>query len=635
MKPIIDRKNMKVIPIKKIININVFYFVSFFRFLYKVVVDWLARRLRGKRGFQDALYRTLTPISHYLLEWKIIRNTVFIHSERFLAITSFLMAVTGTIFLLLESPQANTAEILKGLTFFLFVSILLSPYFSFNLSRANSKEFVQALSGGKVKDSSFIKNTAYEAYRVVEYVYRYVGDEYSAEEVGLAVQRMKDSISICDEAKIVLASRLRIKNKDLSDDFLKFSSSIFINRCNKFVDLKNIKTYKVGEDKFLKENAKCDAMAIVLYIEEIKRHLWDIIHCSIDLNNFSLIFQTRSVSGATRQLIKFIQNERENIKDFSELRLIINLQKAHRTGSSAHKAIGLAISSFLRKANTTEEDELILIRRISCMSDWYLNNNSFEKHNDKLSDYLDCFEGWHEEADKLVSLQRREIASNFIEHFDEFYKSHGFSSEKKGTLYIVMSSYSRAVRAIIRHVISKNYSDQIQYVICAENIKSGDYSAQLMYQQILEEFLIGSEGEKLNSIYWNTWRSSFEELEDRLIENQDSVLYLAGCDQIDLRYNQNEEVTTSIYKYSPITILNRLKKKNINITAMIVGGEYKYELNLLTERLPEHVKYKVREILPKQRRSGLHEWITSPDGVKVQLICSNLLEEDKKCLEFY
>ncbi|MEO9947384.1 MAG: hypothetical protein ABJH28_20715 [Paraglaciecola sp.] len=563
----------------------------------------------------------MTPISHYLTQLRIIRNSIFISSERFLAIISLLIAVFGMVYLYFEDDYA-----LRDIAFYLFIFIFLSPYFAFNLSRVNAMEFSQIISGGKITDSELIKNSAYEAYRVVEYVYRYIG---KGEEVGLAVQRMKDSIRICDELKVVLSERLKVTPRELSDDFLKFSGSLFVNRCNKLVDLENLvkNAEKIG-DATLSNSANKDAKAIKRYFEESKNHLWALMHSDINLDNISLIFQTRSVSGATRQLIKFVENERCNIHTLRDLRLIIDLQKTHRTGSSAHKAIGLAITYFLRIEDPTPEDEEKLVNRIKCLSDWYLSTLDEEHSKKTAGPYLKSFDEWHQEADDFVMLQRREIGQEFARKFEAVYTKH-INEERKGNLYVVISSYSRAVRAVLKHVLSKEAYQNVQFVVCSENVGAGDYSSRLMYQQILEEFYINDEHyEKEDTLYWNTWRSSFEELENRLVNSQDSILYLAGCDQIELKFNSKGNEAPAVFKYSPMSMLNVFQKNHddIDVTAFIIAGEYKCSHANLCAMLPADLQEAVTGILPKPRRSCLHQWIDDKKGIRVELISSECLE---------
>ncbi|GLR70088.1 hypothetical protein [Agaribacter marinus] len=616
----------KILSLIKMIKIFVNNAIKSFNYIskrnYKRVADTIAPKLRGKTGLKDKIYRMITPMSHYFADRKIIINAVLINSERFLAIIALLIAIVGTVYGLTKEEGKGGLDFLKGFAIYFYIIILLAPFISFSLTRVNAKEFAQVIHSGKVTDEDFIKNTAYEAYRVVEYVYRYI-DQDSA--LVSATQRMKDSFAICDETKVVLAERLKVTPREVADDFLKFSGSIFINRCTKLEDLQNLISLRKNLEN---TNANRDANAIKLYFDSIKAHLWQLMHTQINLNNFVSIFQTRSISGATRQLIKFIEKESKNnnIRSAADLKLIIDLQKAHRTGSSAHKAIGLALSKYIDLGESANEsDETLLLNRVKCLSDSYLSDNYKLLTEQQVQDMLKSFDGWHDEADGVVSEQRKSIGLNFGEYFELIYSKHN-EEQRKGNVYIVMSSYSRAVKAIIRHVLSKYETQDFKFVICDEDVNYGNYSARLMYQQILEEYISVGDVNKDNHLYLNSWRSTFTELEGRLVSGQDTVVYLAGCDQFDLIHTSTGSVETAAYKYSSMSLLNELVKneKKINLNAIVLAGEYKLDHAILCEKLPEQLKDDVLSILPKCRRSYLHQWLKDMNSpFEFKLISSN------------
>lgn len=575
----------------------------------------IALYLIDKKGTRGSLYLLLSPVSHYLKKFRVLRNVMFLTSERFLTVIGIMLGLLG---LLLSTFNLSAQQMFFYLICSIFFMPFLAVYITLSLTRTNPQQFASLISSSDISLDQFIRYTSYEAHRVVNFLTKYKG-----EDIYWALQSINSSIKIVDEAKKILADRLGITQRELSDDFLNYSSGILINRAVKLIDLSN-------DDLNNKEG---DREAVEKYFDEVRFHLLNIVRTNVDLNRFGFIFQTKSVSGATQQLIKFFQDDIGKVKSIRELRTLVEMQKALKTGCSANRAIGLAISGY-SESKKTPEDIKICKSRVFALSEKVLEERTAE--SDKqisilLNEIRDGFTSWQFESNRTILKQRSEVIENFFKYVNNLKKQH-IEKNDKGDLYILVTSYSRVVRALLGEIFSNSAYDNVYVVVCPESIHGGTFSSRLMYHQILEECYSGEKHFKENPIYRRVWRSSFDQFESRLLDG-DSVIYIGGCDHLDL-LDCNGESKLVALKYSSISMLECLArdKKSVDVYVYILGSEYKLRPETLVkylDRNESNMLYKdINDILPKQRRSYLYRWgDRKPKYIKeIKIVSSNLLQ---------
>jgi hypothetical protein len=605
----------------------------------------LVKYCEDDRNAEKELRLWVSPLAYYISKYRVIFNSAIVNPERYLTVLGIVIGFLGFLSLLFD--ESTLFKLIAILVFML--AVVTAPLLALLLTRPNAKEFTSIIGNPSISNKEFINYAAYEAHRIAEYIYRYSQDEYITQygprKIQDCIGTMQESIMIIEEVKSELAKRLKVNKRAISDDFLRFSPSIYINRHLKLSDLLNdeLGIGPTGIEKVQKNRAKCIQESSKKTIE----HLKILRSLDADLDYLGLMFQTRSLSGATQHFIKFLwyESQKSNLDSLGKILAVVEMQKAYKTGVVAHRVIGLAITYYLSQLNMpdshVEKEKKLALRRIRCVSEQFLQ----KEINDEQSPYtasflLSSFDGWIKDLTRFIRAQRDEIKDEFKVLFKSKYDQH-CHKRPEGKLYVLLSSYSRAIRAVFREVILKDYADKIHIVVCYPDKRRADFSSRLMYHQMLEELYEFSEDpenidrpgniENCESLKNHAWRSSFSSLESRVDKEKDSVIFVGGCEEINFVKNVNTgRLDIVAYTGKPMSMLdnltNMLNERNSGdtsdetserddynpLSAVIVAGEYKFGNSALLQHLDKDFKEDIEELLPKPRRAELYKWESKP-----------------------
>ncbi|MGQ8367436.1 hypothetical protein [Glaciecola sp. 1036] len=642
---------------------------------------------------RQRLYLYLQPIYRYKDEPKVILNAIFNNPERFLTMLGIVIALVAFVDLMqLEKTKDSHTLFQIFAVLLVFPTIFAAPFLALVLARSNPAEYVSIIAGSNISNSDLIRFTAYECLRIANHIGNIeLKNEYvknDAENILQCIRNMQSSIMIVDQLKHEIAIRLKVTHREISDDFFNFSPSIFVNRNIKLSDLinpeyKSKKNESNKENKIKVSNRDIRATNIIKNNLAIISHLKSICDLQCDLEQFSLIYQTRSISGATQLFIKFLQQhvtkdeslfegKVRSINTPKELLTLIRMQNAHFTGAAVHRITSLAILEYLSSAISNNGDLLssitpvknikkrgevkILLNRIKYMNIGELIALSSKKRqvgDEKhfKTELNEAFYKWTSYSSDLIQKQRRSINEQAIEFFNKFMIKH--KKNKKGDVYIVLNAYSRAVRAIIRDIVLEYYCEDVFLVILNSENDFDSFSARLLYHQIineLDEIKIESNSivevnnnnsdgkysqkQKCEILRDRTWRSDLNSFLTKLNPTRDTVLYLSGADQLDFEKENNaKEPTVVAYKTPSMYFLESLyervkgthEDKTGFINTLIVAGEYKFRNDKLVFILNQIIRTTpLSTYKNKPRRSGLYKW-NSNELIDVEIIHSDLV----------
>jgi hypothetical protein len=543
---------------------------------------WEQRRALPVRLWENFVYLQLPLFKYYLPRIRAEYNVISLNSNRFLAILSVILGMSG---LLLYALNLKDIGIILGI---IFITFLMTTILTFFMTRLDPTGFAKALSAGNISTGDLVRFTSFESYRIVKYINR-----KKNEEIIEAIQKTHNSMLIVKNLKSALAIRLNITRREVSDDFLKFVISIYIDRQLK-------RAYEKSD------RAKSPRISNITFnAEATEKHLKSLKDTELDLDLFSIMFKTRTIAGGTIYFIGFLETEAFKFKCHDDLKLLLNIQKSHRTGAAVHRALGLAIVAYIKE----KIDKDTLKNRVNCLTEE--GGKCFE------STQTESFCGWLYEAENLINDSRRYASQHFLEKI----KRVSFT----GAVYIVVTRFSKAVRTVIKDVISQYQFKQFYVVVSFEDDSSNNFSPRLMYHQIVNEHDSNLEEENFYGFENRAWRSSPEALMSRF-DKGDHLIFLSGCDHFDM-CGEKESVSHVAYLREPMSILGKYRKyisegKQNDIHVFIIGCMYKYDLHILVEKIEDKdFRGYLAKCIPKRRRSGLYRWEENHnDGIYINLI---------------
>lgn len=566
-----------------------------------------------------------TPFHYYLLKPKLIVNSIFITPDRYFTIAGLIIAAYGFAIYIITTNNSTTSAPISFTIATIVVLIIVPPYASFFLTRKDTNDFTKVLSNS-VQTDQLIKFIAFETLTII----RKIGGRQVPEEIRASIRSKKNSIRTVESLKTVLAKRLMISHRALSDDFLKFSAAVYINRQIYRANLLELAQYLEQRNAPAKDRKEAESNAehIKNGFAETEDHLKTIVRTKIDLKEIEFIFQTRSIAEITKYFIYLIESNREILSPChpNEYRMLSSMQQSHRTGVAIYRSIGMAISIFNRKLGCQgaphsihELREELLVRARAVQG-----HGPRKGHEHYLSN-------WFKEAQEESVMQRRDLAEATLSEIK--HRIEKFRESSSGQFYIVIANYSRLVRYLFNYVSKRQtmYADNpqrrfefknINIVILVKSDEEEDFGTRLMFHHINNECKVG-----VPDLIGNTWRSTPGAFKS-ILTDDDEIVVLTSADRIGpsslskddhlkrglpaTPQQQPSELHANIaYLPFPIEWLSELRNRDSNkkVSIIVVAGLYKYDLQLLIDQFDdETLRNDLRSPPRKRRRSGLYEW---------------------------
>jgi len=579
--------------------------------------------------------RKSSIFNHYFKESRLVRHSILITPDRYFTIVGMAFAAIGILAIanqLIGVYEDTISLILVFLaTIFAFIC---APYTSFFLTRLDTKDFTRVLENS-TSTYDLTRHIAFESLSIVYDINR----QKDKEGIKYAINRHRNSLRTIDSLKEVLADRLMLSPREACDDFLRFSSSIYINRqVTRALALEQpTRGMKKSNNKKIEQ--------IEDYSKNIEKHLFALLVTEIDFKKIEFMFQTKSISAITEYYIWILDKDRERLNRDRDFTLLYNLQQSHRNGVAAYRALGIELVQALGNSLTPEK-----IAELECRVDACLGRKPKNLNN---------LEGWFGRTQDFIRNQRNTLVKLFSDEFAGYLNKFNDNKLKTGHLYIVLTDYSRALKSVVEEVIAepKNYElyGKVRVVILIEDEVQQSFSWRLMFHRVVYENQKGMPPEHLSDaedIGLRTWRSTPAALKSRIDKDKDQLVILSGCDRIGRPDLSLDDHLNIAFTHQPMSLVGQLINTNEQhpmcqltqfakagedtptcrldqlertsepkVDVFVVAGSYKYDLNILMNKFDE--KSEVRKIfeskLKKYRRYGLYQW-KSEGNITVRVI---------------
>ena len=567
-------------------------------------------------------------IPYYATKFRLVFKSAYITPDRYLTVAGILLGLLGL--KIAVDPLITRIDGIIAVT--VGFILVISAYISFFLTRLDTNDFTKALSNA-VTTEWLIRILAFEVLRFTQSVNR----QKTHKKVRDAINSRKNALRTIESLKAVLAKRLMLNQRAISDDFLQFSATVYVNgqvhRASLYDYIEHQKKCDVSDesDDVLEDIERINEIA-----KDIEEYLYFLITTKLNLSKIEPMFQTRSVSTVTLYFISILASDRNKLnsslntgrvfegrqlRDYrNNFEILSAMQKSHRTGVAIYRSIGLAIMIYLKKLkedhshqNLQEIKNELLVRAKSVIG---------ERPGTNEIEYLN---NWLIEAQECYLRQRTYIQRRVAVELGRKIQKINETKKSDGQIFIVVPVYSRIVRYIFDFVVSRDHLfdevfKDVKVVIPVQSEENNGFGSRLMFHHLTKE--ISSRDSTLSQ---RTWRSTPEAFVSRFDKQKDHIMVLAGCDRIgdelsnvwddeflskDVMYHSHSDTA---YLPLPINSLKKFKKANGGVLDIyVVGGSYKYDLKLLIDHLDDNnIRDELRTNKRKRRRSGLYEWKSS------------------------
>lgn len=415
-------------------------------------------------------------------------------------------------------------------------------------------------------------------------------------------------------------------------------------------------------------------------------HLCNLIETKMNLGKLEPIFLSRSITSSTENFIRLLEDYvvndmpyvspkmssgklRKNTRQIEkDIKTLIEVVTAHRTGAIIHRALGLALIAYENKISLHEtfnqDDASYFSEKHFKIRLELLTSNLKLRSNLSIENLKEAIHSWPHETNFIILSTRNEVINKFDEYLSKIVaKEHGKN------IKIIIHDYSRIILSILRESILRNVNfddnilKKINIMVLMNEDKDHDFGSRLSYYSLkfesedLDDLRVNLDSKKLKryeTFEKSIWRGELSNFQSTLTPD-DKVLYLTGCDTItQINFNRNTqnnppECTALLRKKLPSyeDIYGSIKEpsKRDKVDILIFSGIYKLDVEYLyqSERCTKYFsensssnksnaipdRYK-----PKNRRSNLFQWQTNED-FDVRLIANNINIETYKENELF
>ncbi|MFQ3244120.1 MAG: hypothetical protein ACI9SP_000745 [Arenicella sp.] len=582
----------------------------------------------------------------YITKLRLVFKGASITPDRYLTVSGILLGLLGLAIAVKPSIIMDELTVIVLVVFILWVS----AYISFFFTRLDTNDFTKVLSNA-VTTEWLIRILAFEVLRFIQSV----NNKKKHKSVRDAINKNKNTLRTIERLKAVLAKRLMLNQRSISDDFLQFSATVYVNaqvhRASLYDYVEHLQRSKISVEG---DSTSIEIAGINQTAKDIEEYLYFLITTKLNLSKIEPMFQTRSVSTVTLYFISILASdrnklytsrsvgrifERKQLKEYrNNFQVLATMQKSHRTGVSIYRSIGIAIMIYLDKLKedssyqgAIQHKKELLIRAKSVIGE-------MPEQTD-----LDYLNDWLAEAQECYVRQRLYVQKHLTFQLGQKIRHINKTKKNEGEIFIIVPVYSRIVRYIFDFIATRDklfdgVLKDLKIVIPVQSEENNGFGSRLMFHHLTQEY----RNRDLNLSH-RTWRSTPEAFVSRFDRKKDHLLVLAGCDRIgdelsEVWYEGFLSKGISYHSHSdtaylplPINSLKMFKKANGGILDIyVVGGCYKYDLKLLIDHIDDtNIQDELRTKKRKRRRSGLYEWKSSKKGYRVKVFSYPLLRRIK------
>lgn len=553
-------------------------------------------------------------------------KTAIFSPDRFVTVAAFIMAV---LLISIEMFFSDLDRVDRHLIVF-FLTLVFSLIVTLYVTRKDPSRFSEILS--ETSSTSYLIDVfcaesqlvSVELYRASEDI---GGNENGELKIYEVAQKLRVNLQMIDCLKVIISKRLLIQPRVFSDDIVKFSASIYMDRVIK-------KTFNSGyagvsclngaggldeeDDKgeefdILKRQNEAIGKycaETVSYLDEVKQH-------SELFDQFEFLFRTGSISAAMAHLATIL--ERNKPYNYGKYKIIYQIQSAYRNGALWNRLICSSIAYYLAadddcKHRALGRIDFMLGIGLESSGDMSVNINKGKDFKSRFGEHV--FSNWASDMDWLVSEHRGALIGKQINEAvsHELKKTEG----QEGRMLFVTTGYSRAVRSVIKKTLPNK--DGYEIFCLGDDDRVNNFGTRLLRHQITREqyYDKDADGEPIDSdekglngrVLYGTRSGLHQILEKRNFEKDRLVVFL-GCDELGGEYEDTAYLTLSPDYFNDIF-------KNVShYDVWIFGGEYKRGVKYWIDRMkPEkdHVEDKLFSDLEgylnqsNESNIHLHKW---------------------------
>lgn len=510
--------------------------------------------------------------------WTVARNTFRLAPDRFLAVFATLAVFVVLIVEILGLPNSRLTSLTQLGLMLLLAPVSLIPTFRFS---AGDPELIARIYTQDVPTGQALKLLAGIARRVLAELDNHPKDRFEA------LDRSRSWLRIIELSKRDLAARFGLNQRVFCDQFFRFSPAIVVDRVTK-LGLNERKVGDRGRTDFAQETYEHKIAAqsdrIRSWLGDMDSHLRLIEQSALDMRQVEALFLAESTSGSVQRLAKILESR--DLSD-QDLRLLFRLVEAYRGRSLFRRLLAVTVldgedTRQLSDGNGSSTVKICnpkvvaaRVARLLIASGQELPDNQ-QPSPEALRNWEADVSGYIQNSREPLWDQLKRLVRRIVEdkHFD-------------GRLFIVVESYSRAVRTALRMALPNNKRVQVFFLMDHEESGFG--------VRLLQHVADTENWENLSPD--SVSLSGDLALLKSLVSQGDCCIGLSGAAGI--------LADGSVYSTTPPSVWNDVREVFENLGArtnpcfqrVVLAGSYKVDWDELWPRYKEAVEPTPEELL--------------------------------------